>query len=187
MRAQLFIESSPRTPSSAWAARPLASGALSSLIGRRGYSNVGVGCPSFGGQRTVRGDASRPLVELVTGPNHRLPAKRMEALSVAVTIQTARLTANANDGAPFSGPCHAAFAALSLRGNTRTPGLGLTGEYPMHEVFTHRRRTIWQPSCFPAASVALRSCRRLAQCHLPNPSVKGTSCAKAQAAPYLER
>ena len=93
MRAQLFIESLPHTPSSAWAARPLASGARSSLIERRGCSYVGLGCPSFGGQRTVRGGASRPLAELVAGPNRGLPAKRVEVLSVAVTIQTARLAA----------------------------------------------------------------------------------------------
>jgi hypothetical protein len=49
-QAQRFIER-PNMPSSAWAARPLASGARSTLIVRRSPSTVGVGCPSFGGQR----------------------------------------------------------------------------------------------------------------------------------------
>jgi hypothetical protein len=35
--------------------------------------------------------------------------------------------------------------------------------------------------------VASRSGHLAAQRHSPNPSVKGTSCGKPQAAPYLER
>ena len=101
MRSKLFIESLSRAPSSAWAARPLASGVRFSLIGRRGCSNVGLGCPSFGGQRTDSGGVSRLPAKLVAGPNRQLPANREEVLSVAVRIQTARLAAETNVGVPL--------------------------------------------------------------------------------------
>jgi hypothetical protein len=44
----------------------------------RARFSVGVGCPSFGGQRTVRGDSSRLLAGLVTGQQAWLPAKQSE-------------------------------------------------------------------------------------------------------------
>jgi hypothetical protein len=37
-----------------------------------------VGCPSFGGQPTVRGDSSRLLFGLVTGQQPWLPAERSD-------------------------------------------------------------------------------------------------------------
>jgi hypothetical protein len=45
---------------------------------QRALFSVGVGCPSFGGQRTVRGDSSRLLVGLVTGQQAWLHAKQFE-------------------------------------------------------------------------------------------------------------
>jgi len=113
MRAQPYIEILPRALSSAWAARPLASGArLCLIIGKRSGSGVGVGCPSFGGQRTGGDGARRLLAELVTGSSRSLPAKRVDVLSVAIRIQTARSAAKVNVGVPFAGLCRAAVAAL---------------------------------------------------------------------------
>jgi hypothetical protein len=43
---------------------------------RHALFSVGVGCPSYGGQRTVRGDLSRLLFGLVTGQQPWLPAKQ---------------------------------------------------------------------------------------------------------------
>ena len=83
MRAPPFIGSLHHTPSSAWAARPLASGARLVIIGRRDCSNVGLGCPSFGGQRTDRDGSSRLPAKVVTSPSPLQPATRREALSVA--------------------------------------------------------------------------------------------------------
>ena len=76
MRAHRFIESA-RMPASAWAARPLASGAPFAVIRLRCYSSVEVGCPSFGGQRTGSGCSSRLLASLVTGLNRQLTATRV--------------------------------------------------------------------------------------------------------------
>jgi len=111
MGAQRFIERLTMSLS-AWAARPLASGALLSLVGKRGRSSVGVGCPSFGGQRADSDESRRLLAELVTGLNRTLPAKLVEVISVAVRIQAARLAAKANVGVPFAGLCRAAVVAL---------------------------------------------------------------------------
>jgi hypothetical protein len=50
-----------------------------------------------------------------------------------------------------------------------------------------RRRASRQP-CLSLAGLALaRSGHLPAQCGSPNHSVKGTSCGKSQAAPYVER
>jgi hypothetical protein len=90
-------------PSSAWAARPLASGARLSLIVRRSARCLGVGCPSFGGQRSGGGGSGRRLAELGTGTDRTLPAKRVDVFSVAVRIQTARSAAKVNVAVPFAG------------------------------------------------------------------------------------
>ena len=89
-----FIVSLPYTPSSAWAARPLASGARSRLIERRSVRCLGVGCPSFGGQRTVGGSFSRLLAGVVTGSMPRRSATGMGALFVGFNSQTARSAAS---------------------------------------------------------------------------------------------
>jgi hypothetical protein len=98
-------------PSFAWAARPLASGARLSLIVRRSARWLGVGCPSFGGQRSCGGGAGRHLAELVTGTGRSLPAKRVDVVSVAVRIQTARSAAKVNFAVPFAGLCRLEVAA----------------------------------------------------------------------------
>jgi len=67
------------------------------------------------------------------------------------------------------------------------PGPGLTGKSKMREVFMRRRRFAWQPSFSPARLAVSRSGHLLAQCGSPNISVKGTSCGKPQAAPYVGR
>jgi len=123
MRAQPFNESLPRTPSSVWAARPLASGARLSLIGRRDHSPLGVGCPSFGGQRSGSDDSRRILAELVTDLNRMLPAKLAEVLSAAIRIQAARSAAKVNVGVPFAGLCRAEVIALGCVEKSQCRGL----------------------------------------------------------------
>jgi len=187
MRAQPFNESLPRTPSSAWAARPLASGARLSLIGKRGPSNVGVGCLSFGSQRTG-GDCSRRLLaELVTGLNRSLPAKRVDVLSAAIRIQTAGSAAMATGGVPFAGSLPRRSRRSWLGREVQMPRPGLTGESEMQEVSTRHRQLTSQSGFSLARSAASRSGHHLAQCGSPNISVKGTSCGKPQAAPYVGR
>lgn len=187
MRAQLFNESFPRTPSSALAARPLASGARLSLIGKRCFSNVGLGCPSFGGQRTGGGGSNRLLATLVTGLNRSLPAKRVDVLSVAVRTQTARSAAMATGGVPFARSLPRRSRRSWLGREVQIPRPGLTGESEMQEVSAHQPCASRKPGCSIALLAVSRSGHLLAQCGSPNPSVKGTSCGKPQAAPYVER
>jgi len=67
------------------------------------------------------------------------------------------------------------------------PGPGLTGKFQMQEVSTRGRRITWQQSLSPARLAVSRSGHLPAQRRSPNHSVKGTSCGKPQAAPYVER
>jgi len=187
MRAQPFNESFPLTPSSAWAARPLASGARLSLIGRRGHSNVGVGCPSFGGQRTGGDGSRRLLAELVTGSSRSLAAKRVDVLSAAIRIQTAKSAAMVTVGVPFAGSLQRRSRRAWLGREVQIPRPGLTGESKMQEVSTRHCQLTSQSGLSLARSAASRSGHHLAQCGSPNISVKGTSCGKPQAAPYVGR
>ena len=187
MRASLFIESLPHTPSSAWAARPLASGAPSALIGRRGRSSAGVGCPSFGGQRTGSDIASRLLAQLVTSSNPHRPANGGEIYSVVFSSQTARSAALATVGRSVASLCLGTGRRAWPTPKSPNPGHGLTGKQPMHEISIRQPPTARQPGFSPAPLAASRSGRLLVQCGSPNHSVEGTSCGKPQAAPYLER
>ena len=85
-----FIASLPYTPSLAWAARPLASGARSKLIEKRSVRCLSVGCPSFGGQRTLGGDSSRLLASVVTSLIPHLTVSAMGARLIGINSQTAR-------------------------------------------------------------------------------------------------
>jgi hypothetical protein len=46
---------------------------------KRADFSVGVGCPSFGGQRTVRGASNRLRASLVTDVKPSLPAQRVRS------------------------------------------------------------------------------------------------------------
>jgi hypothetical protein len=78
------------------------------------------------------------------------------------------------------------FARFVSRGRVPAP-VGLTSQQPMQEVSIAPASYQWprpqvSPSLLPVRSVRSSSSHRW-----PNPSVKGTSCARAQAAPYVER
>ena len=64
---------------------------------------------------------------------------------------------------------------------------GQTGSIPMQQVSTVRHACPWLPSQSRARLLAMRSISLAARPPRPNPSVKGTSCGRPQAAPYLER
>ena len=89
MRAQLSAENLPCMPSLAWAARPLAGGVRSLLIERRSVRCLGVGCPSFGGQRSGNGGSSRIRAALVTSTRLQRTAKRSEVFALGSNSQTA--------------------------------------------------------------------------------------------------
>jgi len=151
------------------------------------HAIVGVGCPSFGGQRTGGDGSRRLLTELVTGSSRSLPAKRIDVLSAAIRIQTARSAAMVTVGVPFAGCLQRQSCRAWLGREVQIPRPGLTGESKMQKVSTrHCQRTI-QSGISLAGSVASRSRHHLAQCGSPNISVKGTSCGKPQDAPYVGR
>jgi hypothetical protein len=132
MRARLSVESLARMPSSAWAARPLASGARSKLINKRSVRYLGVGCPSFGGQRPGSGVSGRIHAGLVTSGQPCRTAKSGKSFSAGFNSQTARSAVKATDVKASStveewavGLCRVNVAALaSVRiSRVRTPGL----------------------------------------------------------------
>jgi len=189
MRARRFIASSAYTPSSAWAARPLASGARLSLIGRRSHSSAGVDCPSFGGQRTGSAPLGRPPAGLVTTSSPSRPIKRAGVSLLGSNSQTARTEALATVGRSVVGLCHGPVTALGNGRPVKSATADLTEETaecptPVRQgrapVTGRSAPRLSRPSSFGCpASVGASSA--------PNPSVKGTSCGKPQAAPYVER
>ena len=164
----------------AWAARPLASGAAFSFIERRCHSSVEVGCPSSGGQRTVGGGSRRLLASSVTSLRSLLPAKRVMDFSQASLASVISVRS-------VAGPCQAEVIAIGRRWREQLRRPGLTSEYQMPEVSICRRRAEWRQIQAVVRQAAVRSGHLLAQPRWPNCSVKGTPCAKAQAAPYLGR
>src|SRR5918911_1650768 len=195
MRAQRFIESA-RMPSLVWAARPLASGAPFAVIERRCLSSVEVGCPSFGGQRTDSGGSSRLLASLVTGSNRQLTATGVGVFGSGLSSQTARSAAVSTCGSTSDacwvvvGLCHAKLAVLGRRPNSKAkPAASCAAETAEYQ------SQLQQPQASLRVGAQSRSARQIPESKrassgatlAPNPSVKGTSCAKAQAAPYVER
>jgi len=187
MKAQMFIESSAYTPSSAWAARPLASGDRLSLIVRRSGSSVGVGCPSFGGQRTGRARFSGHRAGLVTASNPSRPRKRVGVFFLGLNSQTAKSGAFATVGRSVASLCHETVTALGRRSQIKSETAGLT----------ERAAKFQSPVRQSRAPVTRRSARRFSRpsgsgwrgpapaASAPNHSVKGTS--RKRAAPYVER
>jgi len=187
MKVQTFIESSAYTPSSAWAARPLASGDRWSLIVRRSGSSVGVGCPSFGGQRTGGARFSRPPAELVATSNPSRPGKRVGVFFLGLNSQTAKSGAFSTMGRSVVSLCLGNVAVLGKRSQIKSETAGLTEEAAKFPTQVRQSR----------ASVMRRSALRLVRpsssgWHIsvgaspaPNHSVKGTS--RKRSAPYVER
>jgi len=192
MKAQMFIESSAYTPSSAWAARPLASGARWSLIVRRSGSSVGVGCPSFGGQRAGSARFGDLRARLVTASKPSLPGKRVGVFFLGLNSQKTRSGAFATVGRSVVSLCHSPVTALGKRNQVKSATAGLTEETAKSPTPVRQSR----------APVTRRSAPRLSRpsgsgWHIsvrassaPNPSVKGTSASGLRplaAAPYVER
>lgn len=193
MRTQRFIVSTGATLLSAWAARPLASGARLSRTARRSGSTVGVGCPSFGGQRTGSSRSGGLAASVVTASKPKRPPMRTNTVFVAFNNQTARLAANAVVGSSrtqwggVSGCWRGTVAALGQQARLPFPP-GLTEAANTKQPVRQSRRAATGSSA--RRSVPWFASGRSAQVGAhpaPNHSVKGTSCGKPQAAPYLER
>jgi hypothetical protein len=148
---------------------------------KRVLFSVGLGCPSFGGQRTDRGDSIRLLAGLVMSLKPSLPARSSHAWLGLKQLGSCKLQRLSSLWSYLLGQdCH----PQSADGRNFNAWSALT-EQQMLEVST-RQRCASVPSSHPFSAVpALRSCRLLAQSGLPNWSVKGTS--RKRAAPYVER
>ena len=144
-----------------------------------GFS-AGVGCPSFGGQRTDRGDSSRLRARVVTGLKPLRHTKQAGGLA-----SNRQLEVSPNLEVRCKGLCLGEAVApdqpmgeFALQG---WPNL----KYKVPEVSTRRRHPSVAKSQSLSAAAALRSRYLLAPPVWPNPSVKGTS--RKRAAPYVER
>jgi hypothetical protein len=131
---------------------------------RRARSSVGLGCPSAGGQRTAGARFSIPLAKLV---------RKSRPFRFASVLQCLRsppqhvMGTSPGLGLPLWLACLTETASTPVRRSrapvTHSAASGLS------------RPSAWGWRATVGASPA------------PNHSVKGTSCACAQAAPYLER
>jgi hypothetical protein len=89
---------------------------------------------------------------------------------------------------PCSAFCHRGIlAAAGASRSARLASAGLTESTPMRQGFTVRPECQWSPPQSKARLLAMRFTSLAARRPRPNPSVKGTSCGRPQAAPYLER
>jgi len=184
----MFIEISAYTPSSAWAARPLASGDRWSLIVKRSRSSVGVGCPSFGGQRAGSARFSDLRAKLVTASKPSLPGKRVGVFFLGLNSQTAKSGAFATVGRSVAGLCHGPVSALGSRNQIKSTA-GLTEETAKFLTPVRQSRAPVTRLLAPRSSRPSSSGRRAAvgESSAPNPLVEGTACGKPQAAPHRER
>jgi len=157
---------------------------------KRARSRIGLGCPSSGGQRTDGDRSSRLLACVVTTWSPRLPAIRAAVprsrFAVKQPGQQVGMDCSVATGRAASHLCPATLAALGRQSWAKVSVAGLT------ETATTPVRHSRAPVTHAAASRLSRSSasgRRMAvgASPAPNHSVKGTSCADAQAAPYLER
>jgi hypothetical protein len=138
--------------------------------------NVGVGCPSFDGQRTGCGGSGRLRAGLVTGlkaPQSALVAKSQREASSGVAVL-------GENSAAWSW-----FSRLVSRQEKMHCKVGRSVKYQMPEFSAPQRSSTAAQSQSLSAVVVSRSGHRLAQPGWPNPSVKGTS--RKRAAPYVER
>jgi len=191
MKAPLFIESLPHTPSLAWAARPLASGARLAVIGRLRRSSLEVGCPSYGGQRAVGGGSRRLLASLVMRSSPGLPGRRVGALFLRSSSQTARLARVAaaevgfSEGGVVVGPCLGKVAAPGQQVRAKSFGAGPTGTAEIQTPVRQSRRAATASSVQRSARWSRTGLPATVGAHQPpNPSVKGTCLRQA---PYVER
>ena len=147
---------------------------------RRACFSVGVGCPSFGGQRADRGGSTRLRANVVTGLKPQQPAERAGGLALRSQPEASSRVAVLCEG-------HCPVKVLESgqpMGENRISGWPNL-KCRMPEVSTRQRRASWLSSQAPSPVVISRSGHLVAQAGLPNPSVKGTS--RKRAAPYVER
>jgi hypothetical protein len=140
-----------------------------------GFS-VGVGCPSFGGQRTSRGGSSRPRAAVVT----RFKAPRPD--------RATKSQLGASSGVSVLGESSPAWSWFSRSASRREKlhcEVGRSVKYQMPELSARQSSSTAEQSQSLSAVVISRSGHRLAQPGWPNPFVKGTS--RKRAAPYVER
>jgi hypothetical protein len=141
---------------------------------RHARFSVGLGCPSFGGQRADRGGASRLLASLVASKRSSLFAKRPRRVPAhSIVGSTARVSVISRS------------PRLAGRREKQYCKGWPNFEHQMPEVSTRQRRTSGASSQSSSAVAASRSGQILAQPGSPNHSVKGTS--RKRAAPYVER
>jgi hypothetical protein len=155
--------------------------ALQSFVSESGARfSVGVGCPSFGGQRTDRGDSSRLRASVVTGLKPLRHAEQAGGLAL-----NSRLEATFKRRGTLWGLCPGKVVAPDRpMGETSLQGWPNL-KFQVPEVSTHQRRRSVAENQAPSAVAASRSGHLLAPSGWPNPSVKGTS--RKRAAPYVER
>jgi hypothetical protein len=138
--------------------------------------SVGVGCPSFGGQRTDRIGSRRLRAGLVTGSKAARPALASKS------------QLEASSGVAVLGESSAAwswFSRLISRREKMHCKVGRSLKFQMPKLSTPQRTSTAAQSHSLSAVVVSRSGHRLAQSGWPNPFVKGTS--RKRAAPYVER
>jgi hypothetical protein len=141
---------------------------------RRARLSVGLGCPSYGGQRTDCDDSGRLLASLVTGLKSSLLGKRLVCRAKLYRrLYFAKISAG-------RAPSHLASEPRSCSSPSRP-----NPERQMPEVSTCQRRASGLSIQSLSAVVVSRSGHPLAQPGSPNRSVKGTS--RKRAAPYVER
>src|SRR5689334_5157489 len=109
---------------------------------RRAVVSVGLGCPSFGGQRAVGGSSSSPLAGLVTCGRSSLFTKRPRSC-VASACQRRRRSTSL---------CRFPLAVLGKR-EKQHGGDWPNLEHQMPEVSTHQRCASW-PSSQSSPTVA---------------------------------
>jgi hypothetical protein len=158
---------------------------------RRARSCVSLGRPSSGGQRTDAGGSSRPLACVVTSWSTRLPAIRAAVLRSCFHSQTAKPESSGMGfpvatGMAASHLCPATLAALGHQSRAKVSMAGLTetATTPVRQ----SRASVTGAAASRFSHPSARGWRAaVGASPAPNHSVKGTSCAYAQAAPYLER
>ena len=141
---------------------------------RRARFSVGLGCPSFGDQRTACGDSRRLLASLVTGFRPSLSGKRLLGRTKFYRRPYfARISAG-------QAPSHLASEPRSCSSPSRPKS-----DRKMPEVSTCQRCASGLSIQSLSAVAVSRSGHPPAQPGSPNRSVKGTS--RRRAAPYVER
>jgi hypothetical protein len=141
---------------------------------KRACFSAGLGCPSFGGQRTVGGRSSLLLAGLVTCRRSSLLAKRSRS-HAALAFQP-RLAWH--ESLPFHACC--AWPTNQEQHCRGRPNL----KHQMPEVSTRRRCAARASSQSPSTVAVSRCCHLLAQPRSPNHSIKRTRLRQAA---YVER